>query len=126
MLIVLGAAGFGVYSLLHRPAPVPFQKFTITQVTNSGKAARAAISPDGRYVLSVMDDNGLQSLWLRNVPTGSDTQVSHPRLRIMKALPFRRTGTTSISARRKTQSKLLQPLPVSDIGGRSANSCAEH
>jgi eukaryotic-like serine/threonine-protein kinase len=78
VFILLGAAGFGVYSLLHRPAPTPFQKFTVMQVTNSGKAARAAISPDGRYVLSVMDDNGLQSLWLRNVPTGSDAQVIPP------------------------------------------------
>ena len=77
-LIVLGAAGLGLYSLMHRPAALPFQKFTITQVTNSGKAAMAAISPDGRYVLSVVDDNGLQSLWLRNVPTGSDTQVIPP------------------------------------------------
>jgi eukaryotic-like serine/threonine-protein kinase len=77
-LFVLGAAGFGVYSLLHHPAPTPFQKFTVTQVTNSGKVASAAISPDGRYVLSVMDDDGLQSLWLRNVPTGSDTQVLAP------------------------------------------------
>jgi Tol biopolymer transport system component/predicted Ser/Thr protein kinase len=75
VLILLGAAGFGVYSLLHRPAPMPFQKFTITQVTNTGKAAQAAISPDGRYVLSVVDDKGLESLWLRNVPTSSDTQV---------------------------------------------------
>jgi len=77
-MLVLGAAGLGVYSLLHRPTPMPFQKFTITQVTNTGKATGAAISPDGRYVLSVMDDNGLESLWLRNLPTGSDTQVIPP------------------------------------------------
>jgi eukaryotic-like serine/threonine-protein kinase len=75
-LVVLGA-GFGIYSLLH-PAPKPFQNFTIEQVTNSGKAIQAAISPDGRYLLSVTDDNGLQSLWLRNAPTGSDTQVIPP------------------------------------------------
>lgn len=49
-LIVLGAAGLGLYSLMHRPAALPFQKFIITRVTNSGKAAMAAISPDGRYV----------------------------------------------------------------------------
>jgi len=75
MLIVLGAAVFGVYSLLHRAVVKPFQNFTITQVTSTGRAARAAISPDGRYVLNVMDDNGMESLWLRNVPTGSDTQI---------------------------------------------------
>jgi len=74
-LIILGAAGIGVYSVLHRPAALPFQNFTITQVTNSGKAARAAISPDGRYVLIAVDDSGLQSLWLRNVPTGSDAEI---------------------------------------------------
>jgi eukaryotic-like serine/threonine-protein kinase len=78
ILLLLGAASFGVYSLLHHPAPSPFQKFTVTQVTDSGKAKAAAISPDGKYVLSVMDDNGLQSVWLRNVPTGSVTQVISP------------------------------------------------
>src|SRR5437667_1539802 len=35
----------------------------------------AAISPDGKYVLNVQNDNGMQSLWLRNVPTGSDTRI---------------------------------------------------
>ena len=77
-LVVLGVAGYGVYSMFHRPAATPFQNFTVTQVTNSGKAALAAISPDGKYILSVQNDNGLQSLWLRNVPTASDTQIIPP------------------------------------------------
>jgi Tol biopolymer transport system component len=77
-LIILAAAGIGVYSVVHRPDVKPFQNFTMTQITNSGKAVLAAISPDGRFVLSVLDDNGLQSLWLRNIPTGSDTQVIPP------------------------------------------------
>jgi len=92
VLILFGAAGFGIYSLLHRPAPTPFQKFTVMQVTNTGRAARAAISPDGRYVLSVMDDNGLQSLWLRNVPTGSDTQVIPPSASQYESLAFSPDG----------------------------------
>jgi len=75
VLALIGAAGFGIYSFLSRSGPVPFQNFTITQVTNTGKADQAAVSPDGRYVLNVQNDNGRQSLWLRNVPTGSDTQV---------------------------------------------------
>ena len=37
-----------------------------------------AISPDGKYILSVVDDKGQQSLWLRNVPTNSNTQVMPP------------------------------------------------
>jgi eukaryotic-like serine/threonine-protein kinase len=78
ILIVLGAAVFGIYSLLHHPVPAPFQKFTVTRVTDSGKVAGAAISPDGKYVLSVTDENGQQSLWLSNVATGSVTQVIPP------------------------------------------------
>ena len=74
-LALLVAGGFGVYSLFSRGGPTPFQNFTITQITSTGKAQQAAISPDGKYVLNVQDDNGLQSLWLRNVPTGSDTQI---------------------------------------------------
>jgi serine/threonine protein kinase len=90
--MVLGAAGFGVYSLLHRPVPTPFERFSAIQVTNSGKAARAAISPDGKYVLSVIDDNGLQSLWLRNIPTGSDTQVFPPSDSYYTSLAFSPDG----------------------------------
>jgi serine/threonine protein kinase len=91
-LIVLLAAGFGVYSMFHRPGTAPFQNFTVTQVTNSGKAALAAISPDGKYVLSVLDENGQQSLWLRNVPTASDTQIIPPSPSTYRSLAFSPDG----------------------------------
>jgi len=88
---------FGVYSLLSRSGPTPFQNFTITQVTNTGKAQEAAISPDGKYVLNVQNDNGMQSLWLRNVPTGSDTQIVPRRRLCTDPWPFRRMGITFTS-----------------------------
>jgi serine/threonine protein kinase len=77
-LAILAAAGFGVYSMLHRAAPTPFQNFSISQVTNSNKAVVTAISADGKYLLTVMDDKGLNSLWLRNIATASDTQIVPP------------------------------------------------
>jgi len=78
VLAILAAAAVGIYAILHRTAATPFQNFTITQVTNSNRALVTAISPDGKYVLTVMNDKGLNSLWLRNVATGSDTQVLPP------------------------------------------------
>jgi len=74
-LIVAAAAAYGIYALLHHEANAPFQTFAITQLTNTGKVQEAAISRDGRFLLSVQSDNGNESLWLRNIPTGSDTQV---------------------------------------------------
>ena len=78
VLGVLMIAAVGAYWLLHRAPPIPFQNFAITQVTNSNRAIIAAISPDGKYVLTVMSEKGLNSLWLRNVATGSDTQIIPP------------------------------------------------
>jgi eukaryotic-like serine/threonine-protein kinase len=92
VVVVLAAAGYGVYAMLHRPGAAPFQNFAVTQVTNSGKAALAAISPDGKYILSVLDDSGQQSLWLRNVPTASDTQIIAPSPSTYRTLAFSPDG----------------------------------
>jgi serine/threonine protein kinase len=75
-LLLIAGAGYGVYSLFaNRTVTIPFQSFDVTQVTNSGKAIAAAVSPDGKYIVSVVNDNGKEGLWLRNVPSGSNTQV---------------------------------------------------
>jgi eukaryotic-like serine/threonine-protein kinase len=78
MVVVLAAAGYGIYSLLVSRRALPFENFTITQVTNNGGTVAAAISPDGKYLLSVLEEGGKQSLWLRNLPTHSDTRVLAP------------------------------------------------
>jgi serine/threonine protein kinase/Tol biopolymer transport system component len=79
--IVLLAAGYGVYSLLSPKHAQPFANFSVTKVTETGDAVDAALSPDGKYILSLVrakSDNGRASLWLRNVPTNSMTQVQPP------------------------------------------------
>jgi serine/threonine protein kinase len=92
VLILVAAAGYGVYSMLHHSSVAPFQNFTVTQITNSGKAELAAISPDGKYILSTLNDNGMRSLWLRNVPTASDTQVIPPEPSVYRSLAFSLDG----------------------------------
>src|SRR5271156_6735724 len=78
VLALVAAAAFGVYSFLSRKKSTAFESFAITPVTETGKAAYAAISPDGNYILNVQRENGQQSLWLRNVPTKSNTQIVPP------------------------------------------------
>jgi serine/threonine protein kinase len=77
-LVVLAAAGYGIYAFLNRSHAIPYQDISIHKVTDTGKAVLVAISPDGKYTLSVISDGGLESLWLRNLPTNSDTQVIAP------------------------------------------------
>ena len=77
-LVVLLAAGYGIYSLFFRSRALPFQNISVTKVTDTGNAVLAAIAPDGKYILSLVRENGLASLWLRNVPTNSNAQVAPP------------------------------------------------
>jgi serine/threonine protein kinase len=91
-LVVLAAACYGLYALLHHEGSAPFADFTITQVTNNGKSVEAAISPDAKYLLSVLDDKGKQSLWLRHVQTNSDTQVIGPSDAFYQSLAFSPDG----------------------------------
>jgi len=93
VLLVL-AAGYGIYSLLRgKAAAIPFQNFTITKVTNNGESVQAAISPDGKYILSAVAEAGKQSLWLRHVETNSDTQVVPPAVTRYSKLAFSPDGS---------------------------------
>jgi serine/threonine protein kinase len=78
VIVLVAAAAYGVYALFNRKRPVPFENISITKVTETGKAALVAIAPDGKYILYVVRDAGQESLWLRNLPTNSDTQVIPP------------------------------------------------
>ena len=77
-LVILAAVVVALYFFLHRAGLTPFQNFAITQITTTNRAIVTALSPDGKYVLTVINEKGLDSLWLRNVATGSDTQVVPP------------------------------------------------
>jgi eukaryotic-like serine/threonine-protein kinase len=78
VLIILAGVGYTLYRLYNRNTTPPFQDFAIQQLTSSGKIQSAAISPDGKYVLTVVLDKGQSSLWLHHVATSSDTQVIPP------------------------------------------------
>jgi eukaryotic-like serine/threonine-protein kinase len=78
VILLVAAAAYGVYAFLSRARPVPFQNFSVNKVTETGKATLVAISSDGKYIMHVVDDKAQQSLWLRNVPTNSNTQVMAP------------------------------------------------
>jgi serine/threonine protein kinase/Tol biopolymer transport system component len=77
-MIVAGLYGFytWVSRWLGDSGPVPFQTMSMEKVTNSGRALLATISPDGKYIVNVADEGqGQQSLWMRHIATGSNTQI---------------------------------------------------
>ena len=109
-ILLVGAASYGIYAFLSRPRPAPFQDFSISKITETGKATLVAISPDGKYVLNVMDDNGQQSLWLRNIPTSSNTQVVAPAPVAYLGLRFSPDGNYLYFVRSEIGSRSLHYL----------------
>ena len=52
-----------------------FQNRRIMRLTSSGTASAGAISPDGRYLVHVSEESGLQSLWVRQIATNSNVEI---------------------------------------------------
>jgi serine/threonine protein kinase len=118
VLLLLVAAGYGAYALLSRRTVNSFESFAAIPVTDTGKASKAAISPDGKYILSIQLDAGQESLWLRNVPTKSNTQIVAPTDDRYDAVTFSPDGNSIYFTRRERDEidvDSLYRLPV--LGG---------
>lgn len=79
VFVVILGLGFGVYKFIESRKPTAaFQTMKLTQLTTTGNILEAAISPDGKYVAYTAEDVGQQSIWIKQVATGSDVQIVPP------------------------------------------------
>jgi len=82
-LIIVALVVIGVFALAHKwhdtsHEGLPFERASITRVTESGKTVFGSISPDGRYVAYVLRESVDRSLWVRQLATGSNVQIVAP------------------------------------------------
>ena len=79
-LLALLIVGVGVWFFLHRAGTgrSQFQNMRLAKLTNSGKSLFAALSPDGRYFMHVVEEGGQQSLVLNDIVTGSNLIIAPP------------------------------------------------
>ncbi|MGC1618746.1 MAG: protein kinase [Candidatus Acidiferrum sp.] len=118
LLVVVAAAAYGIYSILLRSRHVPFENYTIENLTNNGHVALASISPDGIYLVHVRDENGMQALWLRHIPTGSNTQLLAPAATRYAGLTFTPDSNYIYCVRRDEAEHTLASLySVPVLGG---------
>jgi serine/threonine protein kinase len=110
VFLLLVAAAFGIYSLLPHKKDLPIERMSVENLTNNGHVSLARISPDGKYLLHVLDENGLQSLWLRHIPTGSNTQVVTPAATRYSGLTFSPDGNYIYFVRRDESEQSIASL----------------
>jgi serine/threonine protein kinase/Tol biopolymer transport system component len=121
LALIIAGVSFGIYKIFSQPHPpspsAPFQAMKISRLTSTGKAAGAAISPDGKYVVYSIDDDGRQSLWLRHIPTSSDKEIVAPAGLSYRGLTFSHDGNYIyfIGSREDTTSDGLYQVTV--LGG---------
>src|SRR5580658_4361399 len=88
------------------------------KLTESGKAAGVAISPNGQYVVYVLRNGEMQSLMVRQVATGSDVQILAPAVSIFYGLTFSPDGNYIYYCEASKENQLfssLYKMPV--LGG---------
>jgi len=93
--LLITAGAWGLYRLIRLARqPQSFQTMRLTKLTYAGNVAerQVAISPDGKYVVYVVQDAAQQSLWLRQVATAGSVEVVQPAAVGFSGLTFSRDG----------------------------------
>ncbi len=121
--LVLGGAAVVVlavaaYFLSDRPHGFNLQNLKMVQVTNTGNAGAAALSPDRRYIVYALHEGANESLWVQQLATGSQVQVLPPEQVRFVAVSFTPDGNYVMfvrSDKSTTNFRYLYRMPV--LGG---------
>jgi Tol biopolymer transport system component/predicted Ser/Thr protein kinase len=116
--VVVVAIAVGTYFWRTRPRGFNLQNMKIAQVTTTGNAGAAALSPDRRYIVYVLHDGADQSLWVQQLATGSNVQILAPEQAQFVGVSFSPDGNYVMfvrSDKSTTNFRYLYQIPV--LGG---------
>jgi serine/threonine protein kinase/Tol biopolymer transport system component len=115
------AVGFSTYQFFTSGSgsSSPFQSMQVRRFTSSGRAARAAISPDGKYVVHVSSDAGRQSLLVRQVTPSDNVVIVPPSDVGYRGLTFSRDSTHVYYVVQERNDPILSLYQVPVLGGVS-------
>lgn len=117
LAVVVIAAAISVW-IARRPRGFNLQNMKISQVTTTGNAGAAALSPDGRYIVYVLRDGAQESLWVQQMATGSNVQLLAPDQVHFVAVSFTPDGNYLMFVRSDKSTlnyRYLYQMPV--LGG---------
>jgi serine/threonine protein kinase len=117
VLLLAAGAGYGIYSYINRSGPLPFSSFTATPLTDFGNTVATALSPDGKFLVTVLRRPGHSSLSLRNIPTGSDTIIVDAGTRILDTPVFSPDSNYIYFRESETSGDIIDLLRAPLLGG---------
>jgi Tol biopolymer transport system component len=122
LLCVLALAG--LYWMRGRGREASFQMERLIRLTATGKAARVAISPDGKEVLYSFLDAGQESLRLRQVDTGGEIETLPPEKVTYYGMTFSPDGALVYYTRGEANASVSVLYQSTKYGGSPRRLCA--
>lgn len=116
--VVVVAVAVSAFLWSSRPRSFNPQNMTMAQVTSTGNAGAAALSPDRRYIVYALRDGAQESLWVQQLATGSNVQVLAPDQVHFVAVSFTPDGNYVVFVRSDKSNRnfrYLYQMPV--LGG---------
>jgi eukaryotic-like serine/threonine-protein kinase len=119
--VVLAAIGVVLYLFLgpkHSKLTGPaFENTTLTKLTTTGKAQGAVISPDGKYVVHVLNEAGKQGLWMRQTAIQSNVPIVPADEVIYTGMTFSHDGNYVYFVKGEKTSSIRSLFQVPVLGG---------
>jgi Tol biopolymer transport system component/DNA-binding winged helix-turn-helix (wHTH) protein len=119
LLVAATAYAFWAYRKADKPRPpsAAASEIEVTALTRTGTTARAAISPDGRYIIYSVAEAGRESLWLRQASASSAQQIVAPAKVEYTGLTFLRDGDHLYFVRAEANGSVRALYRLPALGG---------
>jgi Tol biopolymer transport system component len=81
VLVVLTGFAYGLYKFFDRPSGAPQRtsaSINVQKLTGDGRTRMPVISPDGKFLVYAKLEGGQESLWIKQIQTGSSVNVVKP------------------------------------------------
>lgn len=125
IVVVVAMAGVAYYKSLGALRGLSVLDLRVERVTQNGKAATVALSPDGKSVVYVLRDRGMQSVVLREIATGRETQLTEPQAIMYSGLAISPDGGSLYYTASSKDNQLFSYLYKMPVHGGSPEKLVE-
>jgi serine/threonine protein kinase len=118
-MMLIAVVGLYFYQASRTQPHLPFKPMEMRRFTFSGKALRASISPDGKYIAHVLSDAGKQSLQVRQINESNNVTIVDPAEVICRGMTFSHDSSYVyyVVQEQNNPIQVLYQVPV--LGGRA-------
>ncbi|HYC88208.1 MAG TPA: LpqB family beta-propeller domain-containing protein [Thermoanaerobaculia bacterium] len=100
------------------PKSEPPRSMTMTRLTNNGQVATAAVSPDGNYLVHVVREGDLETLYVKQIASGTITRIAEPMSRFHFSLQISADGNYAYyAAAERSEPNVVNIYQVPILGG---------